>query len=118
MRGIGLASAQAADWPCSFALRQSGRGFATDIRPVYRAGVMLTVLPLTPGRKLKLFQSSDPYKQWWSLEETRFCARCEHLIIGRDIRVFEDGSGCVHFRCPTLRCEGGFGAWEYPQLHL
>ena len=79
---------------------------------------MLSALPLTPGRKLRLFQASDPYKQWWTLEETRFCARCEHLFIGREIRVLEDGQGKVYFRCPTPRCEGGFADWEYPQLHL
>ncbi len=79
---------------------------------------MLSALPLTPGRKLRLFQASDPYKQWWTLEETRFCARCEHLFIGRDIKVLEDGQGGIHFQCPTPRCEGGFADWEYPQLHL
>lgn len=79
---------------------------------------MLTALPLSASRKLKLFQISDPDKQWWSLDEMRFCARCEHLFIGRDIKVFEDGEGAVHFRCPTLRCPGGFADWQYPQLHL
>ncbi len=79
---------------------------------------MLTTVAMTAGRKLRLFQVSDPYKQWWSLEETRFCACCEHLIIGRDIRVLEDETGSIHFRCPTFRCRGGFAEWEYPQLHL
>ena len=79
---------------------------------------MLSALPLTPGRKLRLFQASDPYKQWWTLEETRFCAKCEHLFIGRDIKVLEDNQGGVYFQCPTPRCVGGFADWEYPQLHL
>ncbi len=79
---------------------------------------MLTALPLTAGRKLRLFQISDPNKQWWSVDEMRFCARCEHLFLGRDVQVFEDEAGAVHFRCPTLKCEGGFADWEYPQLHL
>lgn len=79
---------------------------------------MLTAMLLTDARKLRLFQISDPLKQWWSLGETRFCARCEHLFVGRDIKVFEDAEGVVHFRCPTWRCEGGFADWEYPQLHL
>lgn len=82
------------------------------------AASSLTPLPLTPGGKLRLFQINDPNKQWWSLEETRFCTRCEHLFIGRDIKVFEDERGNVHFRCPTLRCPGGFTDWQYPQLHL
>ena len=79
---------------------------------------MLTALLLTPGRKLRLFRDSDPYKQWWTLDEARFCARCEHLFLGRDIRVFEDERGNVRFQCPTFRCEGGFADWQYPQLHL
>ena len=79
---------------------------------------MMTALPLTAGRKLKLFRECDPCKDWWSLEELRFCNRCEHLFIGRDIRVLEDEDGNVHFRCPTHDCDGGWAEWEYPQLHL
>ena len=79
---------------------------------------MLSALVLTSGRKLRLFRQSDPRKQWWSLDEMRFCARCEHLFLGRDIQVLEDDGGGIHFRCPTRRCDGGFADWEYPQLHL
>ncbi len=79
---------------------------------------MDTVLPLTPGRKLRLFRESDPGKQWWSLEELRFCTKCEHLFIGREIKVFEDTQGVIRFRCPTFGCTGNFVDWEYPQLHL
>ena len=73
---------------------------------------------LTPGRKLRLFQEHDVQKQWWSLEETRFCRKCERLFIGRDIQVFENGRGGMRFHCPTERCDGGFADWEYPRLHL
>ena len=75
-------------------------------------------LPETEGRKLKLFQASDPYKQWSSVGELRFCTKCEHLFSGHDIRIFEDEKGDVHFRCPTLGCEGRWADWDYPQLHL
>ena len=75
-------------------------------------------LPQTPGRKLQLFRESDPLKQWWSLDEMRFCAKCEHLFIGHDIRLIEDEFGEVHFHCPTIGCEGSWPDWEYPQLHL
>jgi len=73
---------------------------------------------LTKGRKLKLFQINDPLKQWWSLDELRYCSKCEHLFIGREINVYQDDSLVYHFRCPTLKCEGGFADWEYPDLHL
>lgn len=78
----------------------------------------MSLFPLTNGRKLRLFQQHDPFKQWWSLDEMRFCAKCEHLFLGRDIRVFEDGDLEYHFRCPTLKCDGGFADWQYPELHL
>lgn len=78
----------------------------------------MSPLPQTAGRKLKLFQASDPLKQWWSLDEQRFCAKCEHLFIGREIKVLEDADGKIHFRCPTLGCDGGWVDWQYPQLHL
>ena len=79
---------------------------------------MLTALLLTPSRKLRLFRENDHQKQWWTLDETRFCKKCEHLFIGRDIKVYEDEKGNVHFRCRTFGCPGGFEDWEYPQLHL
>lgn len=75
-------------------------------------------LVTTQGRKLKLLQAHDPLKQWWSLGEMRFCAKCGHLFIGREIKFFEDEDMAVHFRCPTLHCEGGFADWQYPELHL
>ena len=75
-------------------------------------------MTLTPGRKLQLFQTNDHSKQWWNLDELRFCVKCEHLFIGRDIRVLEDDDGNVHFRCPTLGCESTWEDWHYPDLHL
>jgi hypothetical protein len=75
-------------------------------------------LVTTPGRKLKLLQRHDPLKQWWSLDEMRFCARCEHLFLGTEIRFMEDELATVYFHCPTHECEGGLLDWEYPDLHL
>ncbi len=79
-----------------------------------------TLHPLftTLGRKLRLLQTHDPLKQWWSLDEMRFCAKCQHVFLGRDIRFMEDEFQAVHFRCPTYDCNGGFEDWEYPRLHL
>ncbi|RYD40461.1 MAG: hypothetical protein EOP83_35240 [Verrucomicrobiaceae bacterium] len=73
---------------------------------------------LTPGRKLRLFQTHDHEKQWWNLDEMRFCAKCEHLFVGRDIKVLEDDRQEIHFRCPTQGCDGSWPDWQYPALHL
>ena len=78
----------------------------------------MSFLPLTKGRKLQLFQQHDPLKQWWSLDELRYCSKCEHLFIGRDIRISEDANMNYSFHCPTYQCDGGFADWQYPELHL
>ena len=72
----------------------------------------------TDGRKLRLLQTHDRLKQWWTLDELRFCAKCQHVFPGRDIRFMEDKFQVVHFRCPTYDCDGGFEEWQYPRLHL
>jgi len=72
----------------------------------------------TPGRKLKLFQAHDPLKQWWSLDELRFCRKCEHLFIGGSIKVLRDDNDGYHFQCPTDECDATWDDWEYPDLHL
>ena len=71
----------------------------------------------TLGRKLKLLQRHDR-RQWWSIDEARFCTRCEHLFLGREIRFLEDDDSVVHFHCPTYECEGTLPDWDYPELHL
>ena len=77
---------------------------------------MDTALP--DSRRLKLLQKYDPLKHWWSVTEMRFCKKCEHLFIGRDIRIFEEENQEPKFHCPTFDCEGKFEDWEYPDLHL
>lgn len=65
-----------------------------------------------------MFQESDPLKHWWSLGEMRYCAKCEHLFCGHDIRITEEADGAIHFHCPTHGCDGQWADWQYPQLHL
>lgn len=78
----------------------------------------MSSMPETPGRKLLLFQRSDPAKYWWSLGEMRVCAKCERLFTGHDIRLIETADGSIRFHCPTPDCPGTWEDWEYPDLHL
>lgn len=48
----------------------------------------------------------------------RFCAKCEHLFTGYDIRLTVGDDEKVHFHCPTLNCDGKWEDWQYPNLHL
>jgi len=73
---------------------------------------------LTAGRRLKLLAAHDTHTHWWTLDETRFCNRCEHLIVGNDIRIELDENERPTFRCPTFKCPGTLENWQYPNLHL
>ena len=84
------------------------------ITPDCTIAAIATDVPAT----IRIFQEHDPFKQWWSLDELRFCRKCEHLIIGRDIRLLQDDDDAYHFRCPTLDCDATWEDWEYPDLHL
>lgn len=73
---------------------------------------------LTAGRRLKLLAANDHRTQWWTLDETRFCTRCETLIVGLDIRIEMDENERPIFQCPTFQCPGTLENWVYPNLHL
>jgi hypothetical protein len=78
----------------------------------------MQLFPLTQGRKLQLFRENDPFKQWWSINEMRFCAKCGHLFLGRDIKVLQDENFAWYFQCPTFNCDSSWEDWQYPELHL
>ncbi len=86
--------------------------------PQPKPAARLHPLLLGDSRKLRALQTADPLKQWWAITETRFCAQCEHLFIGREIRFYGEDDYPTHFGCPTPNCDGGFADWQYPQLHL
>jgi len=75
-------------------------------------------LLLGDSRKLRALQDADPFTQWSSITEIRFCNVCEHPFIGRDIRFYGDEDFPTNFGCPTIGCKGGFADWKYPRLHL
>ena len=63
--------------------------------------------------KLRVLEQNDPFREWTSLDETRFCILCEKTISGRDI-VVSGGSGRpVRLSCPTPGCAGTPYEWVY-----
>ena len=65
---------------------------------------VIVPLPETLGRKLLLFQQSDPLKHWWSLGEMRMCKRCEVDFHGK--RHQADGGRGVRWCISTARRAG------------
>ena len=64
--------------------------------------------------KLRILRRNDPFREWDSLDETRFCILCEKTITGHDI-VVAGGSGeePVRLTCPTPGCHGTPYEWVH-----
>ncbi len=63
------------------------------------------------SEKLGILRRTDPFREWGSLDETRFCILCEKTFRGRDVCVAEDAAGAVILLCPTPACPGSPYEW-------
>ena len=63
-------------------------------------------LRLTPEDKLAALRSLDRTGRWESLDDQRYCTRCERVITGRQIAVAGGtrGHGPLRLECPTDTC--------------
>jgi hypothetical protein len=73
-------------------------------------------IPLSDVDKLHLLQRLDQFREWRSLDESRYCLVCGKIITGREIRVACDADGNVPVRinCPTERCSSIPMDWVLP----
>ena len=60
-----------------------------------------------------MLEQNDPFREWTSLDETRFCTLCERTITGRDIRVSNGSEKPVRLSCPTPGCAGTPYEWVH-----
>lgn len=63
--------------------------------------------------KLAVLQANDGYRKWDSLDDPRVCIRCEKLINGRMIDIWQDRDGTYRLHCPTPGCSGTIRDWFY-----
>lgn len=63
--------------------------------------------------KLDALRKLDPDAKWESLDDRRYCTRCDHLISGRQVKV-AGGTRADRSRrleCPTADCAGTPADW-------
>ena len=73
----------------------------------------LSPLRLSLEDKLDALRKLDPSGNWQSLDDQRFCTRCEHIITGRQIEVAGGtrAHGPLRLECPTTGCTGTPETW-------
>jgi len=83
-----------------------------------RALAMALVFPikLSDEEKLETLQRLDQFRQWYSLNEKRYCLICSKIITGREIQVIAGtrGNGPRRIICPTERCNAMPIDWVQP----
>ena len=66
--------------------------------------------------KLEALRKLDPNHQWDSLDDQRYCTRCDHIITGRQIEVAGGtrAQGPLRLECPTQGCPATPAQWTAP----
>jgi hypothetical protein len=75
-----------------------------------------TAIKLSDQEKLAALRRLDQFRQWHSLDQTRYCLVCGKLISGRQIQVADGtrGNGPLRLSCPTERCNSIPMDWVLP----
>lgn len=69
----------------------------------------------SPDDKLDLLRRLDEFHFWHSLDDRRFCQRCQHSITGWQVRVIKvnEARGTLRLQCPTEDCVSTPSQWIY-----
>ena len=61
---------------------------------------------LSDADKLAALRRHDQFREWYSLDDKRFCLVCGKIIDGRQIQIADgtQGNGPLRLSCPTERC--------------
>jgi hypothetical protein len=72
--------------------------------------------PLSDAERLDALRRLDQFREWRSLDDTRYCLVCGKIITGQRIQVAGDtrGNGLLQLSCPTQRCNSIPMDWVLP----
>jgi hypothetical protein len=72
-------------------------------------------LALSSDDKLDALRHVDEFRFWHSLDDERWCKRCQETITGRQILVLERSGtrGGMRLQCPTPGCASAPSEWIY-----
>jgi hypothetical protein len=77
---------------------------------------LVSPIKLSDEEKLEVLQRLDQFRQWYSLDEKRYCLVCGKIITGREIQVIGGtrGNGPLRIVCPTEQCNAIPMDWVRP----
>src|SRR4029077_2144119 len=75
---------------------------------------------LSDAEKLDVLRRLDPFREWRSLDDKRFCLVCGKIINGWQIQTADGtrGNGPLRLSCPTERCNSIPMDWVLPTDEL
>ena len=86
------------------------------VEPHALAMALVSPIKLSDEEKLETLQRLDQFRQWYSLDEKRYCLVCGKIITGRQIQVIggRRGNGPLRIICPTEHCNAIPMDWVRP----
>ena len=77
---------------------------------------LISPIDLSDEDKLEALRKLDQFRQWCSLDDTRYCLVCGEIITGRQIIAIGGtrGNGPLRIKCPTERCNSIPMDWVLP----
>jgi len=61
-------------------------------------------------KRLRILQTVDNLRRWYSLDDKRLCAICDRVIDGHQIEI-RRVAGQYSLHCPTTDCPSNFSHW-------
>jgi len=71
---------------------------------------------LSDEEKLDVLGRLDYFRQWYSLDQKRYCLVCGEMITGREIQMIQSahGKAPLSMVCPTKHCDARPMEWVLP----
>jgi hypothetical protein len=81
---------------------------------------LVSAINLSDEEKLETLRRLDQFRDWRSLDDTRYCLVCGKIITGRQIRLTGGtrGNGPLRVNCPTERCNSIPMDWVLPTAEI
>ena len=90
------------------------RALATTV--ISESVALPVVTRFSDDEKLEALRRLDQFRQWYSLDDKRYCLVCGKIITGREIQLAGGtrGNGSLRVSCPTDGCNAIAMDWVLP----
>lgn len=93
---------------------------ALDTKVISEAVALPVSTRFSDDEKIEALRRLDQFRQWYSLDDKRYCLVCGKIITGRQIQLAGGtrGNGSLRVSCPTDGCNSIAMDWVLPTSEI